>query len=240
MPYTLVSIVMPVFNGENYIARNIMRAKSIMDRQKYPYEIIVVDDGSRDETRREALKATRLYCNVKVVGFRKNKGKAAAFLYGYKVSRGDLIVLLDADLDVPPRQIDVLLAALEVNNADIAITSKWHPLSKVEASKLRSFMSKCYNLLVRFITGIRTRDTQTGAKAFRRYVLDAIAPKMYVKRYAFDVEILLLATKHGFRIVETPSVEPIRLNSTLKPKEILRMFLDLLSIVYRHGRLPFR
>ncbi len=79
-------------------------------------------------------------------------------------------------------------------------------------------------------------DTQTGAKAFKKEVLDVIAPKLYTKRYAFDVELLLLASKHGFKIAEAPSLKPINLTTTFNPKDIFRMLLELLSIAYRHGR----
>ncbi|MEM1646205.1 MAG: glycosyltransferase, partial [Ignisphaera sp.] len=158
-------------------------------------------------------------------------------IYGYKYSRGDVVVLFDADLDIPPQQIPILLAVMMKTEADLVITNKWHPLSRTIASGLRRFLSRSYNTLVRLITGLNIRDTQTGAKAIKRHVLDTIAPKMYVKRYAFDVELLLLAAKHGYRIAEAPSLKTIKLTSSFKPREIFYMLLELLSITYRHGRI---
>jgi len=232
----LVSVVMPVFNGEHYINQSIHRVSQILRRYDIPFEVIVVDDGSKDNTRLKALQAASKYKNVKVIGYKCNRGKGMAFLCGYKHSRGDIIVLLDADLDIPPQQVLVLLAIMKKTRADIVVTNKWHPSSRTIASPLRKFLSRSYNTLVRLLTGLNLKDTQTGAKAIKRYVLDAIAPKMYIKRYAFDVELLLLAQKYGYKIAEAPSLKTIKLTTAFGLKEIFRMFLELLSVVYRHGR----
>jgi len=232
----LISIIMPVFDGSSYISRSIHAVSELLKYYSFPYEIVIVDDGSRDGTRFKALEIASRYDNVRVVGYDRNLGKGAAFLYGYRYSRGDVMVLFDADLDIPPQQIPLLLAVMEGAQADVVITNKWHPFSRTVASNLRRFLSKSYNALVKLLTGLNLSDTQTGAKAIKRYVLDTIAPKMRARRYAFDVELLLLAVKHGFKIAEVPSLKDIRLSSAFRPREIARMFLELLSIVYRHGR----
>jgi len=232
----LVSIVMPVYNGERYISGSIRAVVKTLTRYGIPHEVVVVDDGSSDGTRSKALEVAAEHPNIKVVGHARNHGKGAAFLHGYRHSQGDVIVLFDADLDVPPQQIPVLLAVMRGARADVVITNKWHPLSRTRATAIRKFLSKSFNALVRLLTGLNISDTQTGAKAIKRYVLDAIAPKMYVKRYAFDVELLLLAAKHGYRIAEAPSLKTIKLTTAFRPREIFRMLLELLSIAYRHGR----
>ncbi len=178
--FRLVSVVMPVFNGEQYIGRSIHAVSALLERYGIPFEIVVVDDGSRDNTRLRALEAASRYPNVRVVGYGRNRGKGAAFLYGYRHSRGDVVVLFDADLDIPPQQIPVLLAVMRRTGADIVVTNKWHPLSHTRASKLRRFLSRSYNALVRLLTGLDLRDTQTGAKAIKRRVLSTVAPKMFV------------------------------------------------------------
>jgi len=235
--FRLISIIMPVYNGENYIGMSIKVIHNYLNSWGLPHEIIVVDDGSNDSTREVALRTASKLRNVRVVGYGRNKGKGAAFIYGYRHSRGDVVVLFDADLDIPPEQIPILLTIMRRTEADVVITNKWHPLSRTIASRLRKFLSKGYNALVRLLTGLKLSDTQTGAKAVKRYVLDTIVPKMYVKRYAFDVELLLLAMKHGFKIAEAPSLKTIKLTTAFKPKEIMHMFMELLSITYRHGRL---
>jgi len=149
-----VSIVMPVYRGEHYIAESIKRVVNYMDKLGLNYEIIVVSDGSEDNTYGEALKASKNYGNkVKVYHYKKNKGKGYAFLYGAVRSRGNIVVLLDADLDIPPEQVGVLLKAMEKTNSDIVITDKWHPRSKVIATRFRRFTSKHFNILVMALLG---------------------------------------------------------------------------------------
>lgn len=234
--FRLVSIVMPVYNGESYIGESIRLAYDYFLSRGIRCEIVVVDDGSSDLTREVALRTASSLRNVRIVGYNRNSGKGAAFIYGYRYSRGDVIVLFDADLDIPIEQIPVLLSVMREADADVVITNKWHPLSKTVVSRLRKFLSKSYNTLVRLLTGLKLSDTQTGAKAIKRYVLDTIVPKVYVKRYAFDVELLLLALKYGFKIAEAPSLRTIKLTTAFKPREIMHMLMDLLFITYRYGR----
>ncbi len=231
-----VSIVMPVYNGGHYIWFSIHMVAMYMDYYGLNHELIVVDDGSTDDTWEKACRAASQYSYVKVVGYPHNRGKGAAFLHGYKHSSGDPVVLFDSDLDIWPEQIALLLKAMKTTGADVVVTDKWHPASLTQASMLRRLLSRGFNMLVRLLTGLNLRDTQTGAKAFRRRVLDTVAPKMYAKRYAFDIELLLLAAKHGFRIAEVPSIQKIRLKAPVKPRHMYNMLLELLSIAYRHGR----
>lgn len=235
--FKLVSIIMPVFNGEKYIERSIHAVSRFLEHYGFSFEVIVVDDGSTDETKSCAEKAASSCDNVRIVGYNENRGKGAAFLYGYRHSRGDVIILFDSDLDIPPPQIPLLLAVMKRTGTDIVVTNKWHPLSRIVASPPRKLLSRSFNVLVKLITGLSLDDTQTGAKAIKRYVLDTIVPKMFAKRYVFDVELLLLAVKHGYKIAEVPSLKPIMLTTAFKPREIFYMFLEQLSIVYRHGRL---
>ena len=227
---------MPVYNGESFIGESIRSVSSFLKRLGLSYEVIVVDDGSRDATRTVAQRESNHIPNVRVTGYSRNRGKGAALLHGYRHSRGDVLVFYDSDLDVPPQQIPLLLTILEKTGADIVVTNKWHPLSRTRSTRLRRLLSWGYNALVRLVTGLRLSDTQTGAKALRRSVLDTIAPKMHVKRYAFDAELLLLAAKHGYRIAEAPSLRPINLTTPFKLREMAKMLLELLSIAYRHGR----
>ena len=225
---------MPVYNGESYIDQSIDIISSVLKYYNISFEIIIVDDGSSDSTRLKASEVASKNNNVKIVGYNRNKGKGYAFIYGYKHCHGNIIVLMDADLDIPAQQIPIMLAIMRKTKADIVITNKWHPLSKTYASPLRRFLSKSYNSLVRLLTGLNLSDTQTGAKAFKRYVLDKVIPELHVKRFAFDVELLHLAKKHGFKIAEAPSLKPIRLKSSFKIGEIFNMILETLHIVYRH------
>jgi len=227
----LISVIMPVYNGSSYIGESIRRVTSYMEELGVPYEVIVVDDGSEDGTRTKALK--HVSSRVRVLGYDHNRGKGYAFIHGALRSRGDIIVLLDSDLDVPPQQVSTLLQAIN-SGADIVITNKWHPQSRTIATPTRRFLSLSYNALVRLLTGLKLQDTQTGAKAFRREPLLQVIKHMHVKRYAFDTELLLIAKQLGYKMVEIPNLKPILLTSRFKLKEIMRMLLELLSITYRH------
>jgi len=230
-----LSIIMPVYNGEDYIEGSLLKVIRFLNHEHIKGEIIVVDDGSKDSTYQVARRvAKKLSYPIKVVGYRNNMGKGHAFLRGFKESAGDIIALLDSDLDIPPEQIKILLKIMERTNADIVITNKWHPQSQIHATKIRKLLSKAFNLLVRLLTGLNIKDTQTGAKTFKRQVLEDIFKYTFSKKYAFDVELLLTAKIRGYKIAEAPSIKPIELTSKFKIKDIINMLLELLSITYRH------
>lgn len=120
------------------------------------------------------------------------------------------------------------------SKVDGVITSKWHPQSRVSATFIRKVLSRIFNSLVQLFIGIRLRDTQTGAKAFKRYVLESVIHTLTIKRYAFDVELLLAIINSGYRIEEIPAICQIKLTSRFSFREIIKMFIDLLAITYRH------
>jgi hypothetical protein len=114
---------------------------------------------------------------------------------------------------------------------DIVIASKWHPDSVVKIPLTRRILSHGFNVLVRLLTGANLKDTQVGLKAMKKSAFKDIFPKLSVKRFAFDVELLAVANLHGLRIVEMPT--RLRIAAPFHPKEILNMFVDLLGIAYR-------
>jgi glycosyltransferase involved in cell wall biosynthesis len=195
----------------------------------YEYEIIVVDDGSKDKTRDKALQYAALDNHVKVVSHPRNMGKGAAIKTGFQHSTGELVAFIDSDLEIPPELLPPYLKALE--KADIAIASKWHPKSKVKTTPTRKMLSKSFYALTRLLTGVKVTDTQTGLKAFRREALEKIMKTQFVKRYAFDAELLAVANLLGYKIIELP-VE-IRLEAGFNLIEIFRMTKDLFGIAYR-------
>ena len=195
----------------------------------YEYEIIVVDDGSRDKTRDKALQCAALDNHVKVVSHPRNMGKGAAIKTGLQHSTGELVAFIDSDLEIPPELLPPYLKALE--KADIAIASKWHPKSKVKTTFTRKILSKSFYTLTRLLTGVKVTDTQTGLKAFRREALEKIMKTQFVKRYAFDAELLAVANLLGYKIIELPV--KLQLEEQFKPGEIFRMVNDLIGIAYR-------
>jgi glycosyltransferase involved in cell wall biosynthesis len=142
---------------------------------------------------------------------------------------GDLVVFIDADMEINMETISQYIKALD--NADIAIASKWHPQSQIKMSWGRKLLSRTFNVLFRLLTGLNLKVTQVGLKAIKRQAFNNIVPRLAVKRYAFDVELLTVANLYGLRVKEMPV--KVDILSSFKIKEIWRMLVDLLGITYR-------
>jgi glycosyltransferase involved in cell wall biosynthesis len=167
--------------------------------------------------------------HVRVVGYDRNVGKGFAVKAGFWSAVGDAVVFVDSDLDVDVGQVRRYVDALRFG--DVVVGSKWHRDSVVEAGFVRRVLSRGFNVLVRLLTGVGVSDTQTGIKAVRRDVFCEVFRRLSVKRYAFDVELLVLAGVFGLRVVELPV--RLRLSSRFGFGEVWRMLLDLLGIAYR-------
>lgn len=224
-----LSVVMPAYNEEHAIEEVVDCIDRVVKQTGLRYELIVVDDGSVDGTRSRAFNYANKNGHVRVIGHDKNVGKGFAMRTGFLHAKGQGVIFIDTDLDIDPNKITDFIEALK--DGDVVIASKRHPQSCVEAPLLRRFLSYGFNVLVRLLTGIKFRDTQTGLKAVRRNAVERIFLKLAVKRYAFDVELLTLATVHGLRVVELPI--KIRMHCLFSLKEMWRMFIDLLGITYR-------
>jgi len=199
-----VSVVIPAYDEGTRIDRTLRDTVRVMEDFGCAYEILVVDDGSRDDTRKVAERQARELGHVRVIGYELNAGKGYAIVQGAKAARGDLVLFLDADLEVHPRQLQILYKAMQGAHADAVIGSKLHRSSQVDYPRKRRIMSWGYYAIVRFAFGLPVRDTQTGLKLFRREVLDRVVPRMLVKRFGFDLETLVIAHRLGYRIVEAP------------------------------------
>lgn len=199
----LVSLIVPSYKQEKTIVRDLQRIKETMDLLKKPYEIIVVIDGKLDNT--EKVLSVRRLSHVKVVGYKHNYGKGYAVRYGMANAKGDVVAFIDAGMDLNPQAITILLDYLEWNKADIVIGSKLHELSKVKYPWQRKILSFGYRTFVKMLFGLSVSDTQVGLKVFKRNVLEDVLPRLLVKRYAFDIEILSVAYYLGYKkIIEAP------------------------------------
>ena len=228
-----ISVILPAYNLGSVIQANISKVISYLNHLKLRYEVIVVDDCSMDDTYLKAKQLERVYGDrLKVIRNSVNIGKGYSMYVGFNHCSGDVVILLDADLDIPPQQIGYMLRFID--RADIVITDKWHKKSRVDARLIRRILSRIFNLCVKLFTGLNLSDTQTGAKIFKREVLDNIVPYLVVKRYAFDTELLTAIFARKYKVVEVPSLWSIRLTARFRLREVLKMLLDLLGITYRH------
>lgn len=224
-----ISLVIPIYNQEKNAHLALNRIKSVLDLTLLNYEIVAINDGSIDKTLEILQNEQRKDSRIQVVSYFPNRGKGYAVKTGILRSKGKVVVFTDGDLDVSPKTIVDYIKELE--NCNLVIASKRHPLSKINAPASRKLLSRAFNIVVRILTGIKIKDTQSGLKAGNGDVLRTIFKVMLVKRYAFDVELLAIATALKLSIKEMP-VE-INLDRGFKLREIVRMFIDVLAISYR-------
>lgn len=234
----LLSLVVPVYKKEKTIKEDIEEIDETLKeglRDGYDYEIICVVDGTIDNSEQEIKKVKSK--KVRVFSYKENKGKGYAVRYGMKQANGDLISFLDAGREIGPKGIMMLMDHMEWYNADIIVGSKRHPVSQVNYPFTRRIFSVGYHLGTKLLFGINVTDTQSGLKIFKKKVIDAILPRLLVKRYAMDIEMLAVANYLGFkRIYDAPieiryHFEDLTHASTFR--SILRMMWDTVAVFYR-------
>ena len=229
-----LSIIITAYREEANIFKTIDEILKAHDVLEYGYEIIVVVDGSPDRTASEAKKHRSK--KVHVFEYAVNQGKGYALKYGVKKARGEIITFVDAGGDFNPCQFDKCVKLMEIFNADFVIGSKRHPASQINYPLARRIYSWGYHRMVKLLFGLNVTDTQTGLKFLKRNVARDVMPRMLVKRYAFDLELLVIAYQLGYRRIFEAPVE-MKFNSdnlgagTLGT--IYKMFLDTLAIFYR-------
>jgi glycosyltransferase involved in cell wall biosynthesis len=224
-----LSFVVPAFNEEDYIEDTLGTIDTVVTNNKMKYEIVVVNDGSADKTLAKAKSYAGRNGHVKVVSYDRNKGKGFAVKTGFLRAKGNIIFFTDSDMEIDLGKISDYVKAL--NYGDIVIASKKHNASQVDVPIARKILSECFNALVRLLTGVPQKDTQSGLKAIKKSAFISVFPRLAVKRYAFDVELLAVANLYGLRVVEMPV--NIKLEAKFKPTEMWHMFMDLLGIAYR-------
>lgn len=232
-----LSIILPTFKQSKTIGRDIRKLQKTLQTLRMRFEIIVIVDGIVDKTYENAKKLSSR--NVHVAGYQKNRGKGYAVRYGMARCRGNLVAFIDSGFDLNPQGISMLIEHMKWYDADIIVGSKRHPVSKVDYPPLRRVLSFGYQMLVRILFHLKIRDTQTGLKLFRRSVVDDVMPRLLVKRFAFDIEILSVARYLGYtRIYEAP----IELNYNFRQTSIvnkkiiltiLHMLWDTMAVFYR-------
>lgn len=227
-----ISVIVPTLNLEKAIRNNIKILESEIKKLWPDYEIIIIDDASCDQTYQKAKKFASE--KIKIFNFPQNYGKGFALKFGFYKSKGNLIVFIDGDLDLHPNQIKEFVKVLEENNCDIVIGSKRQKGSIVHYPWYRRFLSFCYQLLIKLFLNLTVKDTQVGLKLFKREVLVKCLPYVVIKRYAFDLELLAVASKLGYKIQEAPvNLQYQFSGSGINLKAVRNMLQDTLAVFYR-------
>lgn len=227
-----LTVVSPAFNpGARYLD-NLRRLFEALRDSGVRHEVIAVSDGSTDGSHEGAR-------DLAVEGFQfihyeGNMGKGFALRTGLSRARGKYVAFIDSDGDLDPSEIHSFVTLMKTYDVDLVVGSKRHPLSEVHYPPLRRIMSVTYHLVVRVLFGIKLRDTQTGLKLAKRELLAQVLPRMLEKRFAFDLELLVIAKRLGFnRFFEAPVKLDYQFASTVSWQTTLGAALDTLAIFYR-------
>jgi glycosyltransferase involved in cell wall biosynthesis len=236
-----ISVVIPSYNQEKTIVRNLKRLHTALQKTNYEYEIIVVVDGKVDSTVEKLKKAA--LPRTTLVYYEKNRGKSYAIRLGMSKARGEHVMFIDAGNEIDPEGMQMLFLHLQWYDADIIVGSKRHMASIVNYTWQRKILSWGYYIFVKILFGLKIRDTQAGIKVFRKEVLEAILPRLIEKRFAGDLEMLVVAKKLGFkRIFEAPiklNYNFAEISSAATLSSILKIFLDTLAVFYRSNFLKY-
>lgn len=233
---TKISVVVPTYKQEKTIVKDINRLQQAVKGLPYSFEIIVVVDGFVDDTFNILKKLRRPH--LKVLGYPDNHGKGYAVRYGMLRATGDIVGFIDGGMDIDPSSISMIINHFVWYNADVIIGSKLHPVSQVNYPFQRKVLSWGYRTIIRTLFGLKIRDSQVGIKFFKQKVVQDVFPRLLVKHFAFDIEILAVAYSRGFkRIYEAPiKLSFNNSSSIIGPnfwKAIFNMMWDTSAVFYR-------
>jgi glycosyltransferase involved in cell wall biosynthesis len=205
MAHPRLSIVIPAYNECMRIEGTLARVLECVNARQWDAEILVVDDGSSDDTVAIVQRWMSRHPRLHLVKNPGNRGKGYSVRNGLLQSAGDIAMFTDADLSAPIEEAERLLDAIDAG-ADVAIGSRWLDKQKqtVHQPLYRRFFGRCFNWVTRKVIGLPFKDTQCGFKAFRRDAAQTIFRLQTIERWGFDPEILFIARKLKYTIVEVP------------------------------------
>jgi dolichyl-phosphate beta-glucosyltransferase len=241
------SLIIPAYNESQRIRPTLDRILRHAREQNWDAEVLVVDDGSQDDTSEIVRDYGRTHPLVRLVQNGRNRGKGFSVRNGMLSAQGDICLLSDADLSSPITEAQKLFDAIG-GGADIAIGSRWlrAELQTERQPLYRQAFGRIFNLLLRIVLGLNFKDTQCGFKAFRREAAQQVFSLQKIERWGFDPEILFLARQFGLRVVEVPvlwahstgtRLHPFR-DGMLMGTEILRIRWNAWTGTYRADALP--
>ena len=229
-----ISIVIPAYNEETRLPATLDRVLGYLQQKRFRFsEILVVDDGSTDNTVGAVKTAAALHPSIRLLRNPGNRGKGFSVRHGMLESRGDWILFTDADLSAPIDELDKLTAAAQKQNASVTFGSRAlnRSLIAIHQSVFREFAGRFFNLVMRIMTGLPFWDTQCGFKLFESQAAREIFRRQRLDGFSFDVEGLFIGRKLGFKLVEVPvrwsHAEGTKVSMT---RDSVRMFADLARI----------
>lgn len=236
-----LSIVIPAYNEEKRIGLSLDDILRFLGTQPYHAEVVVVDDGSSDQTAQSVSERASRFREtgneLRVLTNSPNRGKGYSVKRGLTEASGEIVLFTDADLSSPITEAPKLIDPIAAGRADVVFGSRAlnRELIGVHQPRMREFGGSVFNLFMRTITGLNFKDTQCGFKAFRRELALPVFRLQSIDRFGFDPEVLYIARKRGLRLLEVPVVwnhcEGGELQSKLNyARDSLNMFADLIRI----------
>ena len=226
------SIIIPAYNESERLALSLPKVVEYTDKNDLQAEIIVVDDGSRDDTAEVVRHFARTHPEVRLLENPGNRGKGYSVRNGMLHALGDVMLFTDADLSSPIYEASKLFAAIQ-QGADVAIGSRWlqAELQTERQPWFRQLYGRLFNLALRLTLGLNYRDTQCGFKAFTRAAAHTVFTRQRIERWGFDPELLFLANKFNLRTVEVPVEWAHDHRSKISPlRDGLKMGVEMLSV----------
>jgi len=234
-----LSVVIPAYNEEKRISKTLEDIDKYLKNQNYDYEILVVNDGSKDKTVEVAESLIPRIKNLKVTGYKINQGKGYAVRFGMAEAKGDYRLFTDADNSTPIAEVEKMWPYFKgtcpepIEGYDIIIGSrdiKGAVLSPPQPP-IRRLTGEAFGFLTNLIVGTwGLADSQCGFKGFTKKAAEDIFPRCKINRFSFDPEFLAIAKKLGYKIKEIPIFWRNDLRSTVKFKSMVKMGIDLLKI----------
>lgn len=235
-PKHFLSVIVPIYKQEKTIDQDLRNIINTLDNIRYDYEIIAVIDGIKIDKSYQTAKKIR-HPKLKVIGYNHNYGKGYAVRFGMAHTKGDYVAFIDAGMEIDPNGISMLIEHLEWYKADVIVASKRHPASIVSYPLSRKVISFGAQIISKYLLGINVKDTQAGLKIFKSKVLKVVLPRLLIKGYAFDLEILSVANRLGYtRIYEAPlklTYSFTDLTHANNWKTIYYCLVDALAVFYR-------
>jgi glycosyltransferase involved in cell wall biosynthesis len=238
-----LSIVIPALNEARRLPKTLDQIHTYLVQRHLRAEVLVVDDGSKDNTREIVENLTGRFPELRLLSNGRHRGKGFSVRNGMLEARGEIALFSDADLSAPIEEADKLVAALREAQYDGAIGSRAIDRSLIEAhqSRFRELAGIIFNYIARSVTGIPFADTQCGFKAFRRERARILFEQQRAQGFGFDPEILFLARRHGLRVVEVPVRWAHDRGTKVNVfRDSIRMLVELFAIRWNEllGRYP--
>jgi len=203
--YPKYSIIIPAFNESRRLPATLKAVLDFVRSQPFQTEVIVVNDGSTDGTANIVREFALHAPEIRLLENPGNRGKGYSVRNGMLHALGEVVMFTDSDLSAPIEEADRLFAAISAG-ADIAIGSRWLERGRQTHRQplYRQFFGRCFNAVTRMVMGLHFADTQCGFKAFTRAATQTVFQLQTIERWGFDPEILFIALKRGFKVVEVP------------------------------------